>query len=32
MLETILFEKRLGGRGAGEETLTLGLILGKDAL
>ncbi len=32
MLETILFEKRLGRIGAGDETQTRGLFLGKEAL
>lgn len=32
MFETILFKKHLDRIGAGEETLTLGLVLGKDAL
>ena len=32
MFETILFQNRLGLNGAGKGTLTLGLVLGKDAL
>ena len=32
MLESILIENRLGSIGAGEETLTLDLFLGKEAL
>ena len=32
MFETILFQYRLGLNGAGTGTLTLDLVLGKDAL
>ena len=32
MFETILFQNCLGQIGAGKGTLTLGLVLGKDAL
>ena len=32
MFETVLFRNRLGQNGAGEGTLTPGLVLGKDAL